>query len=80
MLDGDGHKMFSEGNLKEQTGKIAIGEHVWVASNATILKGALISNKSVVGARACVTKEFNQENILIGGFNKVLQKNIDWQR
>jgi acetyltransferase-like isoleucine patch superfamily enzyme len=60
---------------------IVIGNHVWIASHVSILKGGCISNNSVVATRAVVTKSFNDENILIGGIPaKKIKQNINWDR
>lgn len=60
---------------------INIGNHVWIASHASILKGVNISDNSVVATRAVVTKSFSDNNILIGGMPaKKLKENINWDR
>lgn len=60
---------------------IVIGDHVWVGSHVSILKGAHISDNSVVATRALVTKTFLESNILIGGMPaKKLKENINWTR
>ncbi len=60
---------------------ITIGNHVWIASHVSILKGVFISNNSVVATRAVVTKSFDNENILIGGIPaKKIKDNINWDR
>ena len=60
---------------------INIGNHVWIASHVSILKGVLISDNSVVATRAVVTKSFEEENILIGGIPaKKIKENINWDR
>ncbi|MDR0792649.1 MAG: acyltransferase [Chitinophagaceae bacterium] len=60
---------------------INIGNHVWVASHVSILKGVHIADNSVVATRAVVTKSFVESNILIGGMPaKKLKENINWDR
>jgi acetyltransferase-like isoleucine patch superfamily enzyme len=60
---------------------INIGNHVWVASHVSILKGVHISDNSVVATRAVVTKSFQENNILIGGMPaKKIKENINWDR
>ena len=60
---------------------INIGNHVWIASHVSILKGVNISDNSVVATRAVVTKSFTENNILIGGMPaKKIKENIDWER
>lgn len=60
---------------------ITIGNHVWVASHVSILKGSRISDNSVVATRSVVTKPFYKGNIIIGGHPaKEIKKNINWKR
>ncbi len=60
---------------------IIIGNHVWIASHVSILKGVYISDNSVVATRAVVTKSFEYENILIAGMPaKKIKENINWDR
>lgn len=51
---------------------LGIGTHVWICANSTILKGALISDNSVVGAGTIVSKKFEHRNVLIAGKNKIV--------
>lgn len=60
---------------------IHIGNHVWIASHVSILKGVHIADSSVVATRAVVTRSFEEKNILIGGMPaKKLKENIAWDR
>ena len=60
---------------------VTIGNHVWVASHVSILKGVHISDNSVIATRAVVTKSFTEHNILIGGIPaKKIKENINWNR
>ncbi len=78
-LDEDFHEISFEGKRNKQEG-IAIGDHVWVGSNATILKGSRIPDGCVVAAGSVVTKVFEQKNCLIGGNPaKVIRENVSWK-
>ncbi len=81
ILTSGGHKIFQLNEEKKQKleNKITIGNHVWIASNVTIL-GGTIGDDSVVATKACISKSFEQSNILIGNFNKMLKENIDWKK
>lgn len=58
---------------------ITIGNHVWIAARALILKGAEISDNSVVAAGAIVTKKFSEPNCLIAGIPaKIKRREINW--
>lgn len=48
-------------------GKIAIGDDVWIGSNATITKGAILKDGCVVGAKSLVKAgEYEENSILVG--------------
>lgn len=79
----DGHQIFDNksGRLKNKSRPIVIGNHVWVGANATILKGSVIANDSIVGDSAVVAKEFQESNVAIAGNpGKVVGQDISWLR
>ena len=84
MRTGDGHKIFSTQQTNERINPnedIIIGNHVWVACKAIILKGAVISNNSIVGACSLVNKKFYEENVLLAGIPAQIKKHgITWER
>lgn len=57
---------------------IVLGKHVWVAQNATILKGCHISDNSVIGFGSIVTKSCNPGSIMVGTPAKVIKEGITW--
>ena len=80
ILDGDGHYIYLQnGTYNENISNIFIGTHVWICANSTILKGALISDNSVVGAGTIVSKKFEHRNVLIAGKNKIVKENVNWK-
>ncbi|HFI0680217.1 TPA: acyltransferase [Streptococcus suis] len=81
--DSDGHPISDINNSEVQinlpTG-VFIGEHVWIASHVTLLKGSLISSNSVVGYNSCITRQFLQKNCIIAGYPaKIIRENISWE-
>lgn len=59
---------------------VHIGNHVWIASEVKILKGVSIADGCVIALGSIVTKSFDEENILIGGFPaKKIQDNVSWK-
>ena len=80
---GDSHSIIDSISKKRinNAQDVFIGNHVWIASHVTILKGVHIPDNSVVATRAVVTKSFTEKNILIAGMPaKKLKENIDWER
>lgn len=81
LMDSDGHTIINlaEGSLAEQAKNISIGSHVWICSGVTILKGVYIGNHTIIAAGSIITKRIDGEHILIGGHNKILKREIDWE-
>lgn len=80
---GDSHSIIDViTNKRTNNAKnIRFGSHVWVASHCTILKDSEISSNSIIATRSVVTKQFKEENILIGGNpSKILKRNVNWIR
>lgn len=60
---------------------IFIGNHVWVASHVSVLKGVHIFDNSIIASRSVVTKTFKEGNIIIGGIPaKKLKENVNWAK
>lgn len=73
--DSDSHKTKKEGNTKE----IKIGNHVWIGTNAVILKGVTIGDNSIIAAGAVVTKDVPKDSMVTGVPAKVVKRNIKWE-
>jgi len=75
IIDDDGHQIDNR-NTKLP---IVIGDHVWVGSRVTLLKGTDLGAGCVVAAGAVVAGKF-PPNCLIGGVPaRVLRENIHWK-
>lgn len=79
VLSANGHEIVSNSGVVEAENKgIFIGNHVWLCSDVKCLSGTLIRDNCVIAANAMITKAFEEENILIGGTNKILKRDINW--
>ena len=81
MRTGDGHQIQSLKTKKviNFNKDIYIGDHVWVGCRTTILKGAIVSDNSVVGACSLVNKEFHEQNIILAGVPaNIVKRDIQW--
>lgn len=80
--DTDGHNVFENGIMKNRCKPISIGKHVWIASDATILKGSNITEGSIVACNSLVCGiKTAEKNSLIGGIPaKVIKNNITWEK
>jgi acetyltransferase-like isoleucine patch superfamily enzyme len=58
----------------EVTGRITIGENVWIGAKATVLKNVAIGNNSVIGANSVVNKNFPSGSVIAGVPAKEIRK------
>lgn len=79
IMDSDFHKIINCTNALLVEDCITIENHVWIGCRSTILKGATIKPHSVVAANSTITKKYKEGNLLLGGINKILKCNIDWE-
>ena len=79
---GDSHSLiqYDTGKRINRSKSIVIGEHVWVGTNVTILKGTHIPSHSVVGACSLLCKEYSTPNCVLAGVPaKEAKYNVDWK-
>lgn len=75
--DSDWHKIGGQEHQKD----VIIGDHVWVANNSSILKGAIIGNNSIIaGQSKIINKEYSANSLLAGIPAKVVKTDISWSR
>lgn len=64
-------KLIREQNLV--SGKIFIGNDVWIADNCTILKNSIINDGAVIGAKSLLNNEIESYGIAVGVPAKVIK-------
>ena len=64
VFDSDQHDFDAE--RPEQTAPVEIGDHVWIASDATVLRGVSIGDHSVIGTRSLVTRDVAAHTLAFG--------------
>jgi len=57
---------------------IQLGDRVWIAENALILKGVAIGSESIVAARAVVTKDVPPNCCVAGNPARIVKRNVTW--
>lgn len=78
--DSDGHDIIHNEKIVNPNKAINIGNHVWITSHVDILKGASISDNSIVGFRSLVTKKFKDSNVIIAGNPaSIIKTDINWK-
>jgi acetyltransferase-like isoleucine patch superfamily enzyme len=77
---GDSHSLVDLSGRRINASKdVEIGDHVWVGTKVTMLKGSAIASDSVVAACSLVTKRFDAPNCVVGGSPaKVIREGVDW--
>jgi galactoside O-acetyltransferase len=61
------------GSQGHESGKITIGENVWIGANAVILPNVSIGNNSIIGAGSVVTKNIPSNVVAAGVPAKVVR-------
>ena len=58
---------------------ITIGDKVWIGTGVNILKGSVLPDGTIVGARSVVTKQYQQNNsVIVGNPARVVRNNVRW--
>lgn len=78
---GDSHTILQDGKRINTSSDIVIGNHVWVGTRTTLLKGTTVADNSIVGACALVNNKFLQRGCIVAGVPaKVVKTDIHWER
>lgn len=77
--DSDGHTVIFEDNEKQSHASVVVGNHVWICSEAHILKGVTIGDDSVVAYRSLVTKGCGDNCLMGGSPAKIISEKISWK-
>ena len=77
----DGHPIYDKDSKKQinHPQSICIKNNVWIAANATILKGVTIENGSIVGFGSIVTTSASANCISVGIPARKIKENIYWE-
>lgn len=78
----DSHYIYdSLGREINKPASIKIGNHVWIGESSFVLKGSIIENGCIIGARSLVTGSVSHEpnSIYVGTPAKLYKKNISWK-
>ena len=78
-LDEDFHAITYDGK-KDKLPAIEIGNHVWIGSNVTVLKGSRIPDGCVIASGSMVCSRFEKCHCLIAGDPaKVIKEDVEWK-
>lgn len=78
-MDDDFHRLSYQGR-KEKDPPIELGNHVWIGSNVTVLKGSKIPDGCVVASGSVVCSKFDKPHCLIAGNPaKIIREDVSWE-
>lgn len=77
---GDSHSILNDyGQRINPSQDIKIGNHVWVGTAVTCLKGVTINDDSIVGATTTLSKKYDSKNCIIAGVpGKIIKDSVSW--
>lgn len=77
----DSHPICNDENILINPSKpITIGNHVWVGTKSSILKGVKIEDGAVIGMSSIVTKDVAAFTLNVGNPLRCVKNNINWKR
>ena len=81
IMDTDFHKILSlEGKQLNLPRPIEIGNHNWIGTRVTILKGAKTDDDCIVASNSLLTREImGSHQIMAGNPAKVIKTNVTWE-
>ncbi len=81
VMDTDEHPLYNKDNERINPDKaIQVGDHVWIGCKCVLLKGAVVSDNTVVAAGTLLTSSFSGEHQVIGGNPpSVLKNDVRWE-
>lgn len=74
IMDSDAHPT----SEKDMDQPVKIGNHVWIGSRATILKGVNIGDGAIVAAGSLVTKDVPPKTMVAGVPARLIKQNVEW--
>lgn len=77
----DGHFIIENGKTLDNSSDIVVGNHCWVCSEASILKGGYLGNNCVLAYKSILTKKIsdNEGCLYAGSPAKIIKENINWK-
>lgn len=79
----DSHKIVDEDSkqtINRKKVKVSIGNHVWIAEHAKILKGVQVADNCILGMGCILTKDTEPNSIFAGVPARNIKNNINWKR
>lgn len=78
----DSHPMYDlhTGKRINSPANVSIGDHVWIAPNTKIMKGAVVGDGTIIGSDTMVSKSIPANVLAVGHPAKVVKTDVTWSR
>ena len=77
----DSHPIYDENGMRiNPPNSVYIGNHIWIAPNSKVFKGAVIHDGAIIGSNTMVTKEIPAKSLAVGMPAKIVKSNVSWTR
>jgi len=82
IMCGDAHSLddVDTGERLNYPDNVKIGDHVWLAAESAILKGATIGDHSTIGFRSVVTNQIPPNSLAVGIPARTVREGVTWTR
>lgn len=78
----DSHAIYDlkTNNRINNSKSVVIGNHVWIAPDTKIMKGAIIGDGCIIGSNTLVFKTIPSNTLAVGQPARIIKENIRWSR
>ncbi|MCC8125916.1 MAG: hypothetical protein LIO92_00740 [Clostridiales bacterium] len=78
----DSHAIYNieSGERVNNSKDVIVEDHVWIAPNTKIMKGACIGTGAIIGSDTTVSKKIPSNVLAVGRPSKVVKENVEWTR
>ena len=82
IMCGDSHSLLDvdTGHRLNPPKDVQIGDHVWLAADSAVLKGASVGDNSIIGFRSVVTSPISSYSLAVGVPARVIREGVTWTR
>lgn len=82
IMCGDAHSLVdaATGERLNCPANVEIGDHVWLAAESAILKGAIVGDHSTIGFRSVVTNQIPPNSLAVGIPARMIRTGVTWIR
>lgn len=82
IYDSDYHQVLdNNGNMKNFSKEVIIGDHVWLTNQIMVLKGVTIGAGTLVSPYTVVRKDLPKKSMIVNGASaKVIGSEVEWSR